>query len=175
MFELGDQQPRQETATPRRTILRAAGLLGLTGAGAAALGACADASSGSPPATPAAETLRQRLVADCRRDILHAVSVDGEGPQVQVSHIQGAGRRRRDLGERRLRGNPTEQGKVQGVQQDLHSPGMSGGIRRQRCHSLQLPRQRVLDQGRLVTNPPATKGLAEAKTAVFEKKVYVTG
>jgi Rieske Fe-S protein len=26
-----------------------------------------------------------------------------------------------------------------------------------------------------VTNPPATKGLAEARTAVFEKKVYVTG
>jgi len=55
MFELGDQQPRQETsATTRRTILRAAGLLGLTGAGAAALGACAEASSGSPSATPAA-------------------------------------------------------------------------------------------------------------------------
>jgi Rieske Fe-S protein len=26
-----------------------------------------------------------------------------------------------------------------------------------------------------VTNPPATKGLEEAKTTVFEKKVYVTG
>jgi Rieske Fe-S protein len=26
-----------------------------------------------------------------------------------------------------------------------------------------------------VTNPPATKGLAEAKTKVFENKVYVTG
>ena len=47
LFELGDQQRRPETsATTRRTILRAAGLLGLTGAGAAALGSCSEASRG---------------------------------------------------------------------------------------------------------------------------------
>ena len=50
MAELGDQPPRQETsAVARRAVLRAAGLIGLTGAGAAALSACADASGGSPP------------------------------------------------------------------------------------------------------------------------------
>ena len=57
MSERGDRQTRQEIpATTRRTILRAAGLLSLTGASAAALGACAEASSGSPAPTPAAET-----------------------------------------------------------------------------------------------------------------------
>jgi hypothetical protein len=55
MLERGERQTHQETpATTRRTILRAAGLLGLTGAGAAALGACAEESSGSPSVTPAA-------------------------------------------------------------------------------------------------------------------------
>ena len=55
MFERGEQQSRHETpVTTRRTMLRAAGLLGLTGAGAAVLGACAEESSGSPSVTPAA-------------------------------------------------------------------------------------------------------------------------
>ena len=55
MSELGDQTPRPETATVRRrTVLRAAGLLGLTGVGAAALSACAEESGGSPSAAPAA-------------------------------------------------------------------------------------------------------------------------
>ena len=167
MFELGDQRPRQETsATPRRTILRAAGLLGLTGAGAAALGACADASSGHTCFAGRSETSTPPplAVTDCRRDILQAVSVNGEGPRgPKCRYLQGAGRRWRDLGERRLRGHPTEQGRVQGVQQDLHPPGMPGGIRRQRvihcnCHGSEYS----IEDGS--TNPPATKVFAEAKT-----------
>ena len=55
MSEFGGQTPGQETsAVARRTVLRAAGLLGLTGVGAAALSACAEASSGSPSAAPTA-------------------------------------------------------------------------------------------------------------------------
>ena len=162
MFELGDQQPRQETsATPRRTILRAAGFLGLTGAGAAALGACADALQrlATCYAGRGRNLCASVAIADCGPDIFHAVSVDGEGPRgSKCRRIQGAGRRRRDLGEGRLRGNPTEQGKVQGLQQDLHSPGMSGGIRRQRGHSLQLPRQRVLNRGWLGDQPAGHQG-----------------
>jgi hypothetical protein len=55
MSELGDRTARQErSAVARRTVLRTAGLLGLTGAGAAALSACAEGSGGSPSAAPAA-------------------------------------------------------------------------------------------------------------------------
>jgi hypothetical protein len=57
MSERGDQKPLQETsAVTRRSVLRVAGLLGLTGAGAVALDACAEGSSGPPSATPAAQT-----------------------------------------------------------------------------------------------------------------------
>ncbi len=55
MSDFGDQTRRQETSgVARRTVLRAAGLLGLTGAGAAALSACAEESGGSPSAAPTA-------------------------------------------------------------------------------------------------------------------------
>ena len=66
-LEASDVRARRPTATAgdirhaAADHLRAAGLLGLTGAGAAALGACADASSGSPPARrPRQKPLRQR-------------------------------------------------------------------------------------------------------------------
>jgi hypothetical protein len=73
MSEPGDLTSRQEpSAVARRTVLRAAGLLGLTGAGAAALSACVEESGGSPSAAPA--------VADCRHDLLRAVSAHGYGP-----------------------------------------------------------------------------------------------
>jgi hypothetical protein len=52
---------------------------------------------------------------------------------------------------------------------------MPSGWDPERGHSLQLSRQRILDQDGSVTNPPAPKSLAETKTTVFEGKVYVTG
>ena len=81
MSECGDRTPGLETsAVARRTLLRAAGLLGLTGAGAAALSACAEASDGSPSAAPAVtETapVANDAVTDRRHNLPHAVSVDG--------------------------------------------------------------------------------------------------
>jgi hypothetical protein len=56
--ELGDQQQAHEPPlASRRTVLRAAGLLALTGTGAAGLASCsAEAQSGPPSATSAAAT-----------------------------------------------------------------------------------------------------------------------
>ena len=100
MFERGEQQPRHETpaTTTRRTILRAAGLLGLTGAGATALTACAEESGGSPSPTPsrAGDICTSLAVAGRRRDFPQTFCVEGKNAQrSQRRDIASAGRRRR--------------------------------------------------------------------------------
>ncbi|HVD79064.1 MAG TPA: Rieske 2Fe-2S domain-containing protein [Propionibacteriaceae bacterium] len=177
MFELGDQQPRQETsATTRRTILRAAGLLGLTGAGAAALGACAEASSGSPSATPAAaETSAPTSPTAAATSSKPSASTAKapEGPSVATSKVPvGSGV---ILENANYVVTQPSKGKYKAFSKICTHQGcpvasVANGVIHCNCHGSEYS---IKDGS--VTNPPAPKPLAEAKTAVFEGKIYVTG
>jgi Rieske Fe-S protein len=177
MFELGDQQPRQETsATTRRTVLRAAGLLGLTGAGAAALGACAEASSGSPSATPAAaETSAPTSPTAAATSSKPSASTAKapEGPSVATSKVPvGSGV---ILENANYVVTQPSKGKYKAFSKICTHQGcpvasVANGVIHCNCHGSEYS---IKDGS--VTNPPAPKPLAEAKTAVFEGKVYVTG
>ena len=177
MFELGDQQPRQETsATTRRTVLRAAGLLGLTGAGAAALGACAEASSGSPSATPAAaETSAPTSPTAAATSSKPSASTAKapEGPSVATSKVPvGSGV---ILENANYVVTQPSKGKYKAFSKICTHQGcpvasVANGVIHCNCHGSEYS---IKDGS--VTNPPAPKPLAEAKTAVFEGKIYVTG
>lgn len=179
MFELGDQRPRQEaSATTRRTILRAAGLLGLTGAGAAALGACADASSGSRPATPAAAetsapTSPSPTAAATSSKPSASTAKTPEGPSVATSRVPVGGGVILENADyvvtQPSRGSYKAFSKIC-THQGCPVAAVENGVIHCNCHGSEYS---IKDGS--VTNPPATKGLAEAKTTVFEKKVYVTG
>jgi Rieske Fe-S protein len=177
MFELGDQQPRQETsATTRRTILRAAGLLGLTGAGAAALGACAEASSGSPSATPAAaETSAPTSPTAPATSSKPSASTAKapEGPSVATSKVPVGGGV--ILENANYVVTQPSKGKYKAFSKICTHQGcpvasVANGVIHCNCHGSEYS---IKDGS--VTNPPAPKPLAEAKTAVFEGKIYVTG
>ena len=177
MFELGDQQPRQETsATTRRTILRAAGLLGLTGAGAAALGACAEASSGSPSATPAAaETSAPTSPTAAATSSKPSASTAKapEGPSVDTSKVPVGGGV--ILENANYVVTQPSKGKYKAFSKICTHQGcpvasVANGVIHCNCHGSEYS---IKDGS--VTNPPAPKPLAEAKTAVFEGKIYVTG
>jgi Rieske Fe-S protein len=179
MFELGDQQPRQETsATTRRTILRAAGLLGLTGAGAAALGACADASGGSPPATPAAAetstpTSPSPTAAATSAEPSASAAKAPDGPSVATSKVPVGGGVILENADyvvtQPSKGEYKAFSKIC-THQGCPVASVGDGVIHCNCHGSEYS----IEDGS-VTNPPATKGLAEAKTTIFEKKVYVTG
>jgi Rieske Fe-S protein len=179
MFELGDQQPRQETsATTRRTILRAAGLLGLTGAGAAALGACADVSSGSPPATPAAAetstpTSPSPTAAATSAEPSASTVKAPDGPSVATSKVPVGGGVILENADyvvtQPSKGEYKAFSKIC-THQGCPVASVGDGVIHCNCHGSEYS----IEDGS-VTNPPATKGLAEGKTTIFEKKVYVTG
>ena len=179
MFELGDQQRRPETsATTRRTILRAAGLLGLTGAGAAALGSCSEASSGSPSATPAAaETPAPASPSPTAAATSSKPSVSPakapEGPSVAASKVPVGGGVILENADYVV--TQPSKGKYKAFSKICTHQGcpvasVAIGAIHCNCHGSEYS---IKDGS--VTNPPASKGLAEAKTTVFEKKIYVTG
>jgi Rieske Fe-S protein len=176
MFELGDQQPQVTSATTRRTILRAAGLLGLTGAAAAALGACADASSGPPPATPAAaETSAPTSPTAAATSSKPSASTANapEGPSVATSSVPVGGGVILENADyvvtQPSKGSYKAFSKIC-THQGCPVAAVENGVIHCNCHGSEYS---IKDGS--VTNPPATKGLAEAKTKVFENKVYVTG
>jgi Rieske Fe-S protein len=178
MSESGDRQARQEAyATTRRTILRAAGFLGLTGAGAAALGACSDASSGSPPATPAAETAAPASpspTADATSPTPTASQPEApDGPSVATSDVPVGGGVILENADyvvtRPSKGSYKAFSKIC-THQGCPVASVADGVIHCDCHGSEYS----IEDGS-VTNPPATKGLAEAETTVFEDKVYVTG
>jgi Rieske Fe-S protein len=179
MFELGDQQPRLETsATARRSILRAAGLLGLTGVGAAALGACSEASSSSPPAAPAAA---ETSAPDSPSPTAAATSSKPsaspakapEGPSVAASKVPVGGGVILENADYVI--TQPSKGKYKAFSKICTHQGcpvasVANGVIHCNCHGSEYS---IKDGS--VTNPPAPKALAEAKTTVLEGKVYVTG
>jgi Rieske Fe-S protein len=178
MAELGDQTPGQETsAVARRTVLRAAGLLGLTGAGAAALSACAEASGGSPSAAPAASETSAPTTpsptADTTSPTPSASTAEApKGPSVATSKVPvGGGVILEDADyviTQPSKGQYKAFSKIC-THQGCPVASVEDGVIHCNCHGSEYS---IKDGS--VTNPPATKGLAVAKTTVFESKVYVT-
>jgi Rieske Fe-S protein len=178
MFELGDQQPRPEiSATTRRTILRAAGLIGLTGAGAAALGACADASRSSPATPAAAETSAPASPSPTAAATFSRPSASTakapEGPSVATSKVPVGGGVILENADyvvtQPSKGSYKAFSKIC-THQGCPVAAVENGVIHCNCHGSEYS---IKDGS--VTNPPAPKALAEAKTAVFQGKVYVTG
>jgi Rieske Fe-S protein len=177
MSELGDRTARQETsAVARRTVLRAAGLLGLTGAGAAALSACAEESGGSPSVAPAASETSAATTPSPTADTTSpepstTTAEAPTGPSVATSKVPVGGGVILENADYVV--TQPSKGKYKAFSKICTHQGcpvasVSNGVIHCDCHGSEYS----IDDGS-VTNPPAPKPLAEAKTAVFEGKVYV--
>ena len=183
MSERGDRTPGLETsAVARRTLLRAAGLLGLTGAGAAALSACAEGSGGSPSAAPAVtETAAPTTpspttpspTADTTSPTPSASTAEApKGPSVATSKVPvGGGVILEDADYVITQPSKSKYKAFSKIctHQGCPVASVGDGVIHCNCHGSEYS----IEDGS-VTNPPATKGLAAAKTTVFENKVYVT-
>ena len=174
MSELGDQTPGQETsAVARRTVLRAAGLLGLTGAGAAALSACAEASGGSPSAAPAASETSAPTTpsptADTTSPKPSASTADApKGPSVATSKVPvGGGFILEDADyviTQPSKGQYKAFSKIC-THQGCPVASVESGAIHCNCHGSEYS----IKNG-AVTRPPAPQPLPS-----FEGKIYVTG
>jgi Rieske Fe-S protein len=192
--ELGYRGPRQKTsvtrsdpgaafpgptrAVRRRTVLRAAGLLALSGAGAATLASCsAEAESGAPPATPAAATTSPPASPSPTADATSpkpsgSTAQAPDGPSVATSRVPvGGGVIMEDADYVVTQPSKGEYKAFSKIctHQGCPVASVNDGIIHCNCHGSEYS----IEDGS-VTNPPATKSLAEAKTTVFQNKVYVT-
>jgi Rieske Fe-S protein len=174
MSELADQTPRQVTsAVARRTVLRAAGLLGLTGAGAAALSACAEESGGSPSAAPetSAPTTPSPTVDTTSPEPSAPTAKAPTGPNVATSKVPVGGGVILENADYVV--TQPSKGKYKAFSKICTHQGcpvasVSNGVIHCDCHGSEYS----IEDGS-VTNPPAPKPLTAAKTTVFEGKVYV--
>ena len=179
MTELHDQQSANDTpAATRRTVLRSAGLLALAGAGAAGLAGCsAEAESGSP-ATPAAAATSPPAspspIADATSPKPSASKAKApDGPSVATSEVPVGGGVIFDDADYVV--TQPSRGKYKAFSKICTHQGcpvsaVENGVIHCNCHGSEYS---ITDGS--VTNPPATKPLAESKTTVFESAVYVTG
>jgi Rieske Fe-S protein len=177
--ELDDQQSANDTpATTRRTVLRTAGLLALASASTAALASCsAEAETGSPAATPAAATsppASPSPIADATSPKPSASNAEApDGPSVATSEVPVGGGVILDDADYVV--TQPSRGKYQAFSKICTHQGcpvsaVENGVIHCNCHGSEYS----ISDGS-VTNPPATKPLAESKTTVFEGAVYVTG
>jgi Rieske Fe-S protein len=179
MSQLGDQkQPQESSVVRRRTVLRAAGLLGLTGAGAATLSACAEASSGSPSASPAVQSTPPETSPPASPSPTAAERTPAStakaptGPNVAISRVPVGGGVILENADYVIT-QPTK-GEFKAFSKICTHQGcpvasVSNGVIHCNCHGSEYS----IEDGS-VTNPPAPKPLAEAKTTVFKGKIYVT-
>jgi Rieske Fe-S protein len=183
--EFDDLRPHQEaSATTRRTILRAAGLLGLAGAGAAALVGCsAEAESGSPstastaPSTAAPATsppASPSPIADATSPKPSASKAKApDGPSVETSEVPVGGgvilENANYVITQPTKGTYKAFSKIC-THQGCPVAAIRNGVIHCNCHGSEYS---IKDGS--VTNPPAPKPLAEAKTKLFQSKVYITG
>jgi len=178
--ELDDQQFANETATAtRRSVLRTAGLLTLAGVGAATLASCsADAETGAPSATPAAATTSPPPSPSPIADATSPEPSDSkakapDGPRVATSKVPVGGGVILEHADYVVT-QPTK-GKYKAFSKICTHQGcpvasVENGVIHCNCHGSEYS---ITDGS--VTNPPATKALAESKTAVFKGEVYITG
>ena len=180
MTELGDQQQAHEPPlASRRTVLRAAGLLALTGTGAAGLASCAaEAQSGPPSATPAAATTSPPASPSPSGDATSPKPSASQakapsGPSVATSKVPVGGGVILENADYVI--TQPSKGKYKAFSKICTHQGcpvasVENGVIHCNCHGSEYS---IRDGS--VTRPPAPKPLAEAKTAVFDGKVYVTG
>ena len=177
MSERGDRTPGLEpSAVARRTLLRAAGLLGLTGAGAAALSACAEDSGGSPSAAPAASETSAPTTPSPTADTTSSepsapTATAPRGPSVATSKVPLGGGVILENADYVV--TQPSKGKYKAFSKICTHQGcpvasVSDGVIHCNCHGSEYS---IKDGS--VTNPPAPRPLAEAKASVFEDKVYV--
>lgn len=179
MTEPGDQRPAEEASvTDRRTVLRAAGLLALAGTGAALTSCSAEAESGSPSASPAAATTSPPAspspTADATSPKPSASQAKApSGPSVATSKVPVGGGVILENADYVI--TQPSKGKYKAFSKICTHQGcpvasVENGVIHCNCHGSEYS---IRDGS--VTRPPAPKPLAEAKTAVFDGKVYVTG
>ena len=184
MSELGDQRsPLQTPATTRRTVLGTAGLLALASAGAAALAGCsAEAESGSPSANPPAPATPSETsapaspspAADATSPKPSASKAKApNGPSVATFKVPvGGGVILEDADYVVTQPN---KGSYKAFSKICTHQGCPvAEVRKEVIHCNCHGSEYSIKDGS-VTNPPASKSLAAAKTTVFEGKVYVTG
>jgi Rieske Fe-S protein len=179
--ELGDQRsPLQTPATTRRTVLGTAGLLALASAGAAALAGCsAEAESGSAtptvPATPpnTSAPASPSPAADATSPKPSASKAKApNGPSVATSKVPVGGVILEDADYVVTQPN---KGSYKAFSKICTHQGCPvAEVRNEVIHCNCHGSEYSIKDGS-VTNPPASKPLATAKTTVFEGKVYVTG
>jgi Rieske Fe-S protein len=170
---------REASGTTRRSVLRAAGVIALAGAGASTLGACAaDSSSGAPSDSPAAPTTSAPAspspTADATSPKPSASKAKApNGPSVVTSKVPvGGGVILEDADyviTQPSKGTYRAFSKIC-THQGCPVASVSNGFIHCNCHGSEYS---IKDGS--VTNPPAPKPLARAKTTVFDGKVYVTG
>ena len=179
MTELGDQQQAHEPPlASRRTVLRAPGLLALTGTGAAGLASCsAEAQSGPPSATPAAATTSPPAspspTADATSPKPSASQAKApSGPSVATSQVPVGGGVILENADYVI--TQPSKGKYKAFSKICTHQGcpvasVENGVIHCNCHGSEYS---IKDGS--VTKPPAPKPLAEAKTMLYEGKIYIT-
>jgi len=177
--ELGDQQQAHEPPLEsRRTVLRAAGLLALTGTGAAALASCsAEAQSGPPSATAAAATTSAVAspspTAGATSPKPSASQAKApNGPSVATSKVPVGGGVILENADYVI--TQPSKGKYKAFSKICTHQGcpvaaVENGVIHCNCHGSEYS---IKDGS--VTKPPAPKPLAEAKTMLYEGKIYIT-
>jgi Rieske Fe-S protein len=169
----------EASGATRRTVLRAAGVLALTGAGGALLAGCAaDSSSGAPSATPSESTTSEPAspsaeATSSKPSASKAKAKAPSGPSVATSKVPVGGGVILENADyvvtQPSKGSYKAFSKIC-THQGCPVSEVRGGVIHCNCHGSEYS---IKDGS--VTNPPASKPLAEAKTAVFEGEIYVTG
>jgi Rieske Fe-S protein len=169
----------EASGTTRRTVLRAAGVVALAGAGVATLAGCAaESSSGAPSTTAAEPTTSEPASSSPTAEATSAKPSASKaqapkGPSVATSKVPvGGGVILEDADyvvTQPSKGSYKAFSKIC-THQGCPVAEVRGGVIHCNCHGSEYS---IKDGS--VTNPPAPKPLAEAKTKVFEGEVYVTG
>jgi Rieske Fe-S protein len=163
----------------RRTVLRAAGAFALAGAGGAALAGCAaDSTSGAPSTAPSESTSEvaspsPSAEATSSKPSAKAKAKAPSGPSVATAKVPVGGGVILENADyvvtQPSKGSYKAFSKIC-THQGCPVAEVRDGVIHCNCHGSEYS---IKDGS--VTSPPAAKPLAEAKTAVFEGEVYVTG
>jgi Rieske Fe-S protein len=169
----------QASGTTRRSVLRAAGVVALAGAGVAPITGCAaESTSGAPSTAPAEPATSEPASSSPTAEVTSAKPSASKaqapkGPSVTTSKVPvGGGVILADADyvvTQPSKGSYKAFSKIC-THQGCPVAEVRNGVIHCNCHGSEYS---IKDGS--VTKPPAPKPLAEAKTKVFEGEVYVTG
>jgi Rieske Fe-S protein len=180
MPDLTESRPDLSAPT-RRTVLRAAGLVALTGGGVAVLGSCGDGETSAPTSSAPAPTSSAPSSAPASssppaaspttRATASKTVAAPSGPSVATSRVPVGGGVILDNADYVI--TQPKKGTYKAFTKICTHMGcpvasVSNGTINCNCHGSKYS----IEDGS-VTNPPASDPLKEAKTTVFERKVYV--